>query len=1349
MTRSLFPALSVFALSILALAPLAAQQPVAVKALPDSFVENFDWRSIGPANMGGRITDFTAVKGDASRYWVATATGGLLKTVNGGVTYEHQFQTQGSSSIGAVAVAPSNPDVLYVGTGEENPRNSVSWGDGVYKSVDGGTTWKNVGLKESFQTGAIVIHPENPDVAYVGALGRLWGPGGERGLYKTTDGGENWERIHYVDEDTGVIAIAMHPTDPDTLLIATYERRRDGFDTNDPAVKWGEGGGVWKTTDGGASFRKISAGLPSGQIGRIGLDFYAKNPERVYMVLESEKATQVPENAAFAGLAAEDVEVGARITQVSEKEPGEAAGLKVGDIVVRVNDKTIHDYDELLGEMRSRLAGDTVSIEVSRDKKPVVVELTFALHPDQREDKEKAEEETEDAPELQPWQVRAEDLGAARPPEGPFGIGLGGQRENAQRQQGPEGHEFGGIYRSDDAGDTWTRINSLNPRPMYYSQVRVDPSDDNYVYVLGTSLYKSSDGGETFTDDGHGNDVHVDHHALWIDPADGRHILLGNDGGIYVTRDRMEHWDHHNHVALGQFYQVAVGPRDDYRVYGGLQDNGSWGGPSRSASDRGPVNTDWINVGGGDGFVVRVDREDPDLVYSESQNGAMSWQNLRTGERGSARPRGGRGVSYRFNWNTPYILSAHNSRIHYSAGNFVFRSLNRGANAKAISPEITRTDRGSGTALSESPVDEAVLYVGTDDGALWGTQDFGENWTNLWSLEEETPEAPAAAEPGGGIAASRVSNEVVEAAAMQEPVQEPAQDPLQEPAKKKGGWEPAAAADERVAGMLERFKTMDANGDGLIQASEAPERMGRMFEGADADGDGAISADEVRGMASRFGGGQGRQGGGNRAFGAGEGGGAGGQFGGRGNRQGGGRPAAAQEPAIVDPIAGTWTAQAIAEQIPEGEGEFTVVFEAKEGGGWSGSMSSQMGDSKLAAVKFDPETGKLSYSAEMEGMGATMEFAGKVDGDSLTGNVDVGGGMFGFEVKATRTKKPAAQEGGRGGRGNRGEQDPDREGHEWTRINDLLPAPLWVSSLVASAHKASRVYATFDGHRSDLDTPFLAVSEDFGRTWRALIANLPATAGSARVITEDLVNPDLLFLGTEFGACASIDRGASWTRINNDLPTVPVHDFAIHPTRNELLAGTHGRSLWVLDITALRQMSAETVSAASHLYKPNRVIRWRREPSRGDSGTRRFVGENPDGNAHVYYSLGARARTASLKILDTAGTTVRTLEAATDAGLHAVEWDMRRDPQVGAAGGQGGRGGQFRGGGRRGGRFQGRVEPGTYVAVLDVDGTVQRQTFEVQVDPNNPDGAFLQFEDWEDEIFEDEGGTTPDEKPIF
>jgi len=1129
-------------------------------SLPESWVKSLPWRCIGPANMGGRITALAVFEKDPAIYWVATASGGLLKTTNHGTTFEHQFDHEATVSIGDVAVAPSDVNIVWVGTGEANPRNSVSWGDGVYKSTDGGKTWKNMGLRESFQIGGIAIHPENPDIVYVGALGRLWGPNEERGLFKTTDGGETWAKILYLDDKTGVIDVQMKPDDPDTLLVATYERRRDLYDTNDPAIKWGPGSGLYRTTDGGGTWKRVTDGLPTGMLGRIGIDFYRKEPNVVYVVLETEKISQEPENAPYLGAKGEDAEVGARITEVTEGGPAAQASLQVGDVVIRVEETPVLSWNDFLTEVRKRLAGDTVKLELSRNRKVESLEVTFGKRPENVEDQSVGEaggeaggeEASEATPKAE--ESKKEEAGKEEPPKeidqrevkaGPFTSGLGGQRENVQEQQGPAGHEYGGVYRSDDGGETWKRINSLNPRPMYFSEIRVDPSDNQYLYVLGISLYRSKDGGATFTSDGARGGVHVDHHALWVDPGDGRHMLLGNDGGLYVTFDRMDHWDHLNHMAIGQFYKVAVDGRRDYRVYGGLQDNGSWGGPSRARDGSGPRNADWVGVGGGDGFGCAVDREDPDLVYTTSQNGGLSRIHLRTGERGFLRARPPRGVRYRFNWNTPFLLSQHNTKIYYCAGNFVMRSLDRGEGLKVISPEISRTDRGTATALAESPLDSDVLYVGTDDGAVWRTRDGGHTWENLFELPKEeegekakTDEAPAAAAPA-------------------EPPPRPAEEASPEAAP------PAAPAPESAPG------------------ESAPSETG-------------------------------------------------------------------PPEAPPDPLVGAWEAKVISEMIPEGEGGFDLTFSRGESGVYQGVFNSEMGDGDLSDIRFYKETGKVFFKADFDAY--SLQFQGTLTGSEMKGTMEASGGGFSARFEARRVaaeaapravrgqrrggERPAGRRGGRPGGGRPSAEGADRGEFEWKPLQELVPEPRGGGSIVASRFEAGRVYLVLDGHRSDDDEPQLLVSEDYGNTWRSIRGNLPTSAGTTRVIAEDLSNPNLLFLGAEFSAWVSIDRGASWTSLTGGLPTVAVHDFALHPTAGEMVAATHGRSLWILDVSALRQITPEIVKADAHLFSPMPAVLWKRDPERGDDGPRSYVGENPPWGAPIYYSLGRKPNNLRLEIVD-------------------------------------------------------------------------------------------------------------------
>jgi photosystem II stability/assembly factor-like uncharacterized protein len=1004
--------------------PVNAPAAAPAVTLPAGYLKRLQWRSIGPACMGGRISALAVYEADPTTFWVATASGGLLKSENAGLSFQHQFDREATVSIGDVAVAPSDKKIVWVGTGEANPRNSVSYGDGVYKSTDGGKSWTNLGLKESFQIGRIAIHPKDPNIVYVGALGRLYGPSAERGLFKTQDGGKTWTKILFVDDKTGVIDVAMSPADPETLLVATYERRRDLYDTNDPAVKFGAGSGLQKTTDGGKTWTKVTKGLPTGKLGRIGLSFGRKDPKVVMAVVESELIGTGPPQAVgptgYLGIVGSDAEDKAQIAEVVAGGPAEKAGLLASDLVLELEGKPLKKYEALVELLREKKPGEVVKFKIQRGEETKEIVVTLGERPAGR------------------------TPGAPRDPKKPFLDFLGGQRENIQGRQGDEAFQYGGVYRSTDGGDSWERVNSLNPRPMYFSQIRVDPSDDQLVYVLGIALYRSKDGGKTFRPDG-GRSAHSDHHALWIDPRDGRHVLLGGDGGVYATVDRMESWDYLNQSAIGQFYDVALDSRRLYWVFGGLQDNGSWGGPSRTLGFTGPVNEDWLFIGDGDGFGCEVDPEDPRIVYFTSQNGAIGRRNLFTGEVAFFQPRAPKDVTYRFNWNTPFTLSSHNPHIYYTAGNFVFRSLKRGGELKPISPEITRTDKGSATSLAESPRNPGVLYVGTDDGALWLTKDGGREWTDI--------------------------------------------------AKNIG-----------------------------------------------------------------------------------------------------------------------------------------------------------------------------------------------------------------------------------------------------------LPRPMHVSSIEASRFAEGRVYVAFDGHRSDLDDPFAFVSDDFGQTFRALNAGLPR--GSTRCLREDIKNPDLLFLGTEFKTYVSIDRGLSWTSLNTNLPTVAVHQIAVHPDPEvgEIVAATHGRSLWVLDATPLRQLTADVLKARAHLFQPTVQQRWHPDPTRGTTN-RQFTGTNPPQGAPIYFHLGEKANQISVKIYDAAGELVRTLAVPGEPGLHRTIWDLARltprservarttETRVEPTG-EGTQSGE-------GGLQQllnirpRQAEPGTYKVVLAVDDKEFVKTIRIEADPRAPDHDYGRAEQ-EDEANDEE-----------
>jgi len=822
-------------------------------AVPDAYVKKMVWRGVGPANMGGRITALAVVESDPSTWYVATASGGLIKTVNNGTTFEHLFDRETTVSIGDVAVAPTDPKTVWIGTGEANPRNSVSYGDGVYKSVDGGKTWANMGLKRSFQIGRIAIHPKDPNTVYVGALGRLYGPNPERGLFKTTDGGKTWNKVLHVDDKTGVIDFRLDPANPETLVVGMWQRQRDEFDgffgpnmdswpTQDqygPAIGHGPGGGLFKSTDGGASWKKLTAGLPTANTGRIGLDWSRKTKGLLFAIIDTDKiGFGRPTLSFYLGLTADDVKDGLQVKVVAEDGPAGKAGIKVDDFLVKLDDTAVAKYDDYFAYLATKKANDTIAFTVKRAGKEQVIPVKVAPK-ESDEPKKGAEPKKQNPPTIGIFIGKGEVEGGlvvgGVMPDGPaakagiqqgdaigsvagkkvtdqeslrealaphkpgdkvkvtilmgkksrevevtlaeratkgggggrapapntrpfiFNGTVGGQKANAQDQQGKDGYQTGGVYVSKDSGDTWTRVNSVNPRPFYFSMIRVDPNDDNVIYVAGdTMIYKSVNGGKQFDRVGLGA-VHPDIHALWIDPKDSRHMLLGCDGGFYVTWDRAAKWDHLNVLGLGQFYHVAVDNRKPYRILGGLQDNGSWIGPSHVLREVGPVNDDWGTILGGDGFVCRVDPKDSDLVYAESQGGNIMRQNLRTGERGGFGPPAlKQGEESRRNWNTPFIISSHNSGIVYAASQYVARSVKFGSAMKVISPEITRTKKGSGTALAESPLNGDVLWAGSDDGYVWVTKDGGTNWTNA------TEKLLAAGLPGHRWVASIETSKVKE-----------------------------------------------------------------------------------------------------------------------------------------------------------------------------------------------------------------------------------------------------------------------------------------------------------------------------------------------------------------------------------------------------------------------------------------------------------------------------------------------------------------------------------------------------------------------------------------------------------
>ncbi len=882
-TRFSLLTLGVASLSASLSAPAIAQGPSAPSdsAAAAQAISALRWRNIGPANMAGRIVDVEGIPSPSRTFYVSTAAGGVWKTINGGTTFFPVLDTARVASGGDLAIAPSDSNTVYWGTGEPNSRNSISPGGGIYKTTDGGRTWSFIGLKETQHIGRVQVHPTNPNIVWVAALGHAWGPNKERGLYKTVDGGKTWMLKKFINEKTGFVDVQVHPRNPDILFASSYERVRGPYFLN----SGGPGSALWKSTDGGDTWTEVKGGgFPATMKGRIEIAIAASNPDIMYTMVEADTAPK-----------------------------------------------------------------------------------------------------------------------AATPRTAP--------------QRRPSG-----LYRSDDGGTTWEYRNPENVRPFYYSQVRVSPTDPDVVFWSSTPVKYSRDGGKTAGNTTVG--LHVDHHAMWFDPKDPNRIIVGNDGGLGITFDGGGTWDFPNTFALGQFYAVSYDMQVPYRVCGGLQDNGSWCGPSRRR--QGPItNAMWHNIGGGDGFVTAQDPTDPNIIYSESQGGSLGRLDFATGTRLPVRKPNWRDsyaawndsiavirgdmnrpetadmrrriaevrakqkqdsldLQLRWNWNTPFFISKHNPMTLYYGSNRVMKSINRGSSMFPISPDLSYADTaklrvalrttggitpdvtgaetfGTVVSLNESPVRPGVLFAGTDDGRVWVTKNDGGTW------EEVTKNIP-------GVA--------------------------------------AGAYVSRVEG---------------------------------------------------------------------------------------------------------------------------------------------------------------SYASE---------------------------GTF---------------------------------------------------------------YVTFDDHRRDNFTPYVYMSTDFGRTFTSIASNLPkGGADFVHVIREDPRNPNLLYVGTDVGAYVSLNKGASWQRFMTGLPTTPVHDLQIHPRDRELIAGTHGRSIWIVDVAPLQEMTPQVIAQSAHLFTPRTAFQWGESPINGGSnGHKLFQAPSPQFGADIWYRVAQGSGQARIVVQDALGDTLINTTGPGGPGVHRFSWNMR------------------------------------------------------------------------------------------
>ena len=566
-------------------------------------LDQLTFRNIGPSVAGGRIHDIEVLPNDPATVFIATASGGIWKSTNKGTTWKPVFDDQAVSTFGDMAISLSNPDVIYAGSGEQQNRQSTSWGNGIYKSVNQGETWRSIGLEKTYHIARVIIHPENPNIVFVAALGNLWNSSKERGVYQTTNGGKNWKKVLYIDDMTGVVDMAMDKNNPNILYAATYQRMRKAWGFNGG----GPGSGIYKTTDGGKTWNELTGGLPPGDKGRIGLATSKTRSNIIYATIE---------------------------------------------------------------------------------------------HADSS-----------------------------------------------------------GFYRSGNGGRTWKRVNKLNPRPMYYSHIFVDPNNDDIVYMLATEFYRTKDAGKTFyqmpTRPTYDVGVHSDHHTLWINPNNSNHFFLAGDAGLHESWDGGVAYNRLNNIPIGQFYGIGADMEVPYNIYGGMQDNHSWMGPSATRHWLGILADDWKQVGFGDGMYQQPDPESS-MLYNASQNGNIIRVDRKTGNMQGLKPfPSDSKEKYRFDWVTPLAISKHSSKKVFLGGNRLFISDNGGDSWERTEDLSSNTNRDSLTimgvlgadiklskndgtssygeiiSISESPLWHRVIWVGTDDGNIQVSRDGGEKWEEV------------------------------------------------------------------------------------------------------------------------------------------------------------------------------------------------------------------------------------------------------------------------------------------------------------------------------------------------------------------------------------------------------------------------------------------------------------------------------------------------------------------------------------------------------------------------------------------------------------------------------------------
>ena len=644
-----------------------------------SLVNHTSFRNIGPSIMSGRVADLDVNPVDPTEFYIAYASGGLWYTTNNGQSFIPVFDSADVITIGDIAVNWKT-STIWLGTGEVNSSRSSYAGIGIYRSDNNGKSWEYTGLPESHHIGKILLHPTDNNIVWVAALGHLYSSNKERGIYKTVDGGKTWKQTLFIDENTGGIDIEMDPKNPNNLYAAMWYRTRRAWNFEEG----GKTSGIYKSSNGGDSWELVSnagSGFPSGEgVGRIGLAVSQLNGNVMYAVLDN--------------------------------------NFRQPDTALRKTDSTryvLRDFKDLSKEQFLALDDKKLTAFIQAPRNGIPAKYSAASI--------KAAVSQDQFPSSVIWDYLFDANTALF--ETPI-IGCE-------------------VYRSDNAGKTWIKTNT-KPLTMYstygyyFGKIFVSPSNDNKVVITGYDIEMSTDGGKTFTYIG-GDNVHADHHAVWIDPKKDNHMIIGNDGGCNITYDNGAHWFKANTPAVGQFYHITFDMAKPYNIYGGLQDNGTWHGASDTKE-----NYEWYDtgenpykfIGGGDGMQVQVDLRDNKTVYSGSQFGAYSRQNLTTRERKSVRPSRDLGdPALRYNWQTPILLSRHNQDVFYYGSNKFHRSLNKGDSSIALSADLTTNPLqgdvpfGTATTIGESPLRFGLIYVGTDDGNIQVSKDGGYNWERI------------------------------------------------------------------------------------------------------------------------------------------------------------------------------------------------------------------------------------------------------------------------------------------------------------------------------------------------------------------------------------------------------------------------------------------------------------------------------------------------------------------------------------------------------------------------------------------------------------------------------------------